>query len=406
MPRVLYCPCTPSPASLPLRTSANVAWTSILAYREEIYDEWIARVGGRWDAKIQERLAKKQVPNLLNGASGYRDDEPEMVYRSVALWVHFLPELKRRLSDKDFLVKKAEFRRGALDDDLLPLCTVMDKNVKVTDIRFVSETAVEQFSSHKSHEESVDDAQRAAALAAFNLFYTTLRSEQSAWRRYVGAARAYSASHESETVSYQEKLEEEYIKAVESHMATHYLIQGCPTLRECCVFANTALQSFADVSPPVSATSILRLSVWNLPMMGQKMSLSYADFQREIRSEITAHPETACALIILPNAPAYGAGNCSGVQYMMAVQKNKEKYIALVRSADPERIVAMEGGGVFNDVTMYSTERDLRVEFMICFSSLTTVAEGKAGCTTAPPQEFCAHSQQFSSSADQLRVII
>ena len=164
---------------LPLRTSANVAWTSILAVREEIYDEWIARVGGRWDSKISEVVAKKQIPQLQNGAARFRDEEPEIIYRTAALWVHFLPELTKRLSGAELKTKQAEFRRGALDDDLKPLCKLMDKNIKITDIRFVSSSAVQQCENNNAAAESLSEAHKAARLADFNLFAELLRNEQS-----------------------------------------------------------------------------------------------------------------------------------------------------------------------------------------------------------------------------------
>lgn len=210
-----------------------------------------------------------------------------------------------------------------------------------------------------------------------------------AWRRYVTSARAYSSGQESETVSYQEKLEDEFRKVVTMYMATHYLVQPCQNLRECSIYADSALQGFADVSPPMSAAQILRLSIYNLAMMGPKMSLSYTEFQSEIRAEITAHPEVACILVLLPNVPAFGSGNCTGIKYVQEVQKNKDKYLALLRELSADNVLALECGGVLNEISL--TDRDLRISFVMCFSCTMTVADGKASC----PQLFSCSVIEF-----------
>ena len=99
--------------------------------------------------------------------------------RSAFLMVAFDAEFKHAFSVKEYEALKAEYLRGARDADLLSSCRVMDKGFQVTDLRFVQLAQCAEAAPSLADQSQLDSAQAAALLADFNLFYETLKVEQS-----------------------------------------------------------------------------------------------------------------------------------------------------------------------------------------------------------------------------------
>ncbi len=116
---------------------------------------------------------------MRNSAYLYRDDMPELVMRSAFLMVAFDAEFRHAFSVKEYEALKAEYLRGARDADLLSSCRVMDKGFQVTDLRFMQLAQCAEAAPSLADQSQLDSAQAAALLADFNLFYETLKVEQS-----------------------------------------------------------------------------------------------------------------------------------------------------------------------------------------------------------------------------------
>ena len=121
------------------RGADNPTWFIITKKTEEVYEEWIMRLGTRFAHKVAQTLAQKMKPNLQTCAYKYREEQSvEMVFRMTQLWVWARKELQKMYSPAQLAIRTAEWRRGALDQDLLGHCKLMDKDFKLKDLRFVS----------------------------------------------------------------------------------------------------------------------------------------------------------------------------------------------------------------------------------------------------------------------------
>ena len=104
--------------------------------------------------------------------------------RAAFLLVTYEAELKQIFSKDEHEQLKLEFLRGARDADLLTVCKVMDKDFKITDLRFVQLSCCAETMPCLTDESNLDQAQTAALLADFNLFWETLKFEQQVEQLY------------------------------------------------------------------------------------------------------------------------------------------------------------------------------------------------------------------------------
>lgn len=125
--------------------------------------------------------AKGKAPNLRNSAYLYRDEHPEIVWRSCCLVVEKEAELKKVFSAQEWERIRLEFLRGVRDPDFLHHCRSMDKNFSIQDLRFVQMASCETLVAVPASLDGLDQAQVAAMKAEFNLFWETLKVEQGVW---------------------------------------------------------------------------------------------------------------------------------------------------------------------------------------------------------------------------------
>ncbi len=175
-----------------IRSVDNLVWRGNLQKTEDAYLEWLIRCQTRFEAKCREVMDKKQQPNLRNNASVYREENHEMTFRACCTISNNKAALKEIFpSEAVFQSKLSDFRRGALDSDIMPSVKLLIKTFTLADFRFISlagvmETVVAEPVSQ------LDAAQAAKAAADFNLFFERLRFEQAAFRRYLVSHKAYN----------------------------------------------------------------------------------------------------------------------------------------------------------------------------------------------------------------------
>ena len=177
---------------LPVQQATNPVWHSILTPTEDKYVAWLRRVGGRFQAKVEETLAKGKMPNLRNFASQYRDAEPELVWRTVCMWMSGRPDVMRLSSRARFTDLEHMFFRGVLDKDLFDKARVTDPTFNFLDLRFMRDVGVDVNVSAPA-----DDFQAAEVekqLMDVKVFKLRLQAEQNEWRRYNVALQEWGDS--------------------------------------------------------------------------------------------------------------------------------------------------------------------------------------------------------------------
>jgi hypothetical protein len=103
-------------------------WFVIAKRTEEVYEEWMVRVSTRFDYRVAQTIAQNTKPNLQACAHKYREElSTELVLRMTQLWVWARHQLKGTYSSEKLVARMAEWRRGALDADLVSHCKLMDK---------------------------------------------------------------------------------------------------------------------------------------------------------------------------------------------------------------------------------------------------------------------------------------
>ena len=346
-----------------LRSADNQVWTNILAKSEAKYEFWLLRVHVAFESRVAALVAKNKAPNLRNSAYQYRDEHPELVMRAAFLFKTYEAELKQIFSAKEFASLRADFLRGARDVDLLSSVRVMDKNFKLQDIRFVQLASCAETPAALTDVSNLDQAQTEALLAEFNLFYETLRVEQSAWRRYVAADKLYSQQHSSDTTTYLEKVHDTVVEATKEHMDKFYHIEAFQELTQGIPFTAHAMRALCDLSPPCPADSVPRLSVWNLPCVGPKLQLSLKQFQAAVATDLMEHPDLAAHIVIMPNCSKFGATRVDGHALQTAVQEFKDVVLATLKEI-PDTL-AIPCVGLYDSVSMYSPIRELKVDFLL-----------------------------------------
>ena len=209
-----------------------------------------------------------------------------------------------------------------------------------------------------------------------------------AWRRFIAADKLYSQEHSSDTTTYLERVHDAVVEAANDHMQKFYQVEAFEELKDGGAFAAMAVQALCDVSPPCSAGSVPRLAVWNLPTVGPKLHLSMKAFQAAVAQDLTEHPDLAAHVVILPNCQRYGAPAATGHAYQAGVQAFKDSVIAALKEI-PD-VLVLPCSGLYDEDSMYSAVRELRVEFVLVLHS----SQGVAGRATEL-RSIWAKSQLF-----------
>ena len=159
-------------------------------------------------------------------------------------------------------------------------------------------------------------------------------------------------------------------------MAKFYHLQAFEDVAQAAPFAANIVQTLADVSPPCSPGSVPRIGVWSLPAVGPKLQLSLSKLKDSVQADVTEHPGIACHVVILPNTPKWGSAAAGGT---WAYKHATLQFQADVTQAlqDVKEAMVLPCCGLYNEETMHSDKRELKVEFLLVLSCCTTGADGK-----------------------------
>ena len=204
----------------------------------------------------------------------------------------------------------------------------------------------------------------------------------------MAAEKLYSQEHHSNTTAYLERLHDSVVEAATEHQSKFFHVEAFQELREVPAFAATALQIFCDISPPCPPGAVPRISVWSLPFVGPKFHLSIKNFQAVIMQDLVEHPSTSVHCVILPNCPKYGAPAAVGHAHHAAIQDFKDLVVSAVREIGG--VLMAQCFALYEEETMYSTLRELKVEFMLVVSDCTHLVgkENVLRCVWSKSQLF------------------
>lgn len=120
-------------------------------------------------------------PALSTQAFKYRESlDVDLVFRMAQLWTWMEADLQKMYSKDKLEVRRAEWRRGALDDDLKNHCKLLDASFQIKDIRFISldlELARGQVHTLSNGQE-ISDLEMKSMQSEFALLVARLSNEQ------------------------------------------------------------------------------------------------------------------------------------------------------------------------------------------------------------------------------------
>lgn len=158
-------------------------------------------------------------------------------------------------------------------------------------------------------------------------------------------------------------------------MISFYQMEAFESIPDASGFLAKAAQILADVSPPCSAGNLPRVSIWNLPTVGPKFSLSTKQMQAAIATDLSEHPRFSVHIVIMPNTPKFGEAFCGhGYVLQTGIQNFKDEIASSLRDT-PEALV-YPCTAMYDEDSMYSPSRDLRVEFLLVMSGTLSGATG------------------------------
>lgn len=351
---------------LPVNAKDNPMWCNILQLTEEKCLMWLRRVHGRFLAKIQETVSKGKAPNLRNYGHMYRDTEPELVWRTVCLFTYAHADLVRLHSAARVKELETMFYRGVLDKDMLDKVRLMDANFAATDLRFVQDSP--SLDVQVSTDGQLSAAQREQLLAEFKVFTLKLQAEEATWKRYLAARMEFDDSNQAAMTRFREAAHDAMEKAINAHANTHYNVACLATRSHMLTFLEQSLKTLAESPPTVPASAVLRLNVFNLPMLGQSHSRMLSEICESIRNEAAHHPTTSLSILILPNTSEWGKGMEVNRALPSLVMQARQNVIAKLSEAGNSLTVA-DCVAMFDVNTMYSKEREVRTDFLCIISS-------------------------------------
>lgn len=183
-------------------------------------------------------------------------------------------------------------------------------------------------------------------------------------------------------------------------MGAFFQMEAFDELPNCATFAAKSLQIFAEVSPPVAPGTVARLAIWNLPTIGPKLSTHLKAMKAEIERDLNENPALAGHCLTLPNCPKYGVGDVSA----FAMQAHVQEFRDLVTSSMKEikDAFVVQCSALYNEETMYSPARDLRVEFLLVLANRISAAGGQPALQSLWAKSFLFKRRSLPKLVDAM----
>lgn len=362
---------------LPVTERENATWATILTPSEEKFVTWIERVQGRYNQKIEEQLSKGKVPNLRNYSHMYRDQEPEMVWRISCVFTAALPTMKAAMTESRIQEITAQFKRGVLDNDMLDKARCLSPAFLYEDLRFIRSSQDDAGIPNQSDGDALSNAEKQKVHADFKYMELRLKSEQASWRRHLLALKTYDDTTQAELTQFRERAHDLRSIAINAHAEALYQAESLVSLKYLPPFFEKALATFAEQPQSrVQAEDVVRINMFNLPMMGQWFSRQLNDIAELIRLECAHHPTNTLCLVMLPNTTKWGQGMESNATRDDNIEAACKDVVAKLKEPHNDLLI-QDVFALFRHDTMYSKTREMRAVFLMAVSDMKA-ADGKS----------------------------
>jgi len=344
---------------------------------EEKYITWIERVQGRYNQKFEECLSKGKVPNLRNYSHMYRDQEPEMVWRISCTFAAALPTMKAVMTESRVQEIMAQFKRGGLDNDMVDKARCLSPTFIYEDLRFIRSARDDATIPNQGDGDALSNAEKQKVHADFKYMELRLKTEQAAWRRHLLALKMYDDTTQAELTEFRERAHDLRVTAINTHAEALYQAESLVSLKHLPPFFEQALATFAEQPQSrVQAEDVVRINMFNLPMMGQQFSRSLNDIAELIRLECAHHPGNTLCLVMLPNTTKWGQGMESGATRDDNIEAACKDVVAKLKEPQ-NNLIVQDVFALFRHDTMYSKTREMRAVFLMVVSDMKA-ADGKS----------------------------
>lgn len=124
--------------NLEVRDPSNTTWRLILAVDPNKRAATVFRRIGIFIRNIKDAIRLRKKVNLRFQAARMRDSyNDEQAYEMAALFTHFAPEFRGKLTDAMWLQLVEKFKRGGLDHELAEKVAHKDPRIRVDSFRFL-----------------------------------------------------------------------------------------------------------------------------------------------------------------------------------------------------------------------------------------------------------------------------
>ena len=149
--------------------------------------------------KVQRQAAKRTTKIQANKL---RVQDPILAWQTSCLWIHFSDDVKKRVTDKDFINLERLFLTGCLDRELQEKCRLMDGDLCLDNFRFLQVyTGVAVAPEQLQDKEALAEEQQETA--ALNLFSVKLEREVKLWERYQQSFQEFNAGQKDAKSSFR-----------------------------------------------------------------------------------------------------------------------------------------------------------------------------------------------------------
>jgi hypothetical protein len=305
----------------------------------------------------------------------YRDSNPEVIWRITGLWVAHENDRKIK-SVKRFEELRNHFRKGLLDNSLVPLAIQLPKDLDFNSLDFMQErdhvsTGVEG----SGNELEMSPAEKTKHLASFAAALESLRQEQLMHMNYKLAVQQFDHENGAAITSFRERVEDEQRAVAADILETYYVIGTGSTVEGAMQFFTRNVGLLADLHPVVSVSEVLRVNLYSMPVLGARASLEQPSFLAAVAAELTSHARQSVFVLFLPNTPQFGKGaggngGLLGLDWEEAVEENRNLAVTncnnLALQHPDLRVVRCSGQ--FREESMYSPVRSLMIDFLVIHS--------------------------------------
>ncbi|CAE7673217.1 unnamed protein product, partial [Symbiodinium sp. CCMP2592] len=317
--------------------------------------------------KVQRQAAKKTTKIQANKL---RVQDPILAWQTSCLWVHFSDDVKKRVTDKDFINLERLFLTGCLDRELQEKCRLMDGDLCLDNFRFLQVyTGVAVAPEQLQDKEALAEEQQETA--ALNLFSVKLEREVKLWERYQQSLQEFNAGQKDAKSSFRREQDAKLKdwEAVANYTQKKFPCKALPGEDAVMPYIRSCSADWAD-SENKSHEEIHFIYTADLTSLGSSCSRYLARVCRILGDALAAGAERSVAVVVGPNVASFG--NTYEDEHVEKAQDDVEQQLR----QDTYDMSVKRAQLCFAPETFGSTKRSLVHPMWVCVNKATD-ANGK-----------------------------